>query len=86
MATKKIEEYSVAELRKFFRLMKTILIIELIFVSLFILFIGYSKFMGGFNLSPFMYIFPLTFVAVMVGPFVSMNNFKKELEKRGETV
>jgi uncharacterized protein YneF (UPF0154 family) len=36
--------------------------------------------------SPAINFLPLMFVGVMVGPWVSMNKMKKELEKRGETV
>lgn len=86
MAVKKIEEYTTDELKKFYRSFKTILIIEATLAGILLLFILFSSFTGKFTLNIGIYIMPIVFIGVMVGPIASMNRFKKELQNRGETI
>ncbi|MCU0374607.1 MAG: hypothetical protein MUF24_04790 [Chitinophagaceae bacterium] len=86
MATKKIEEYTTEELKKIYRTLSTVFKIEATIAVGLVIFIVYNLATHTFKVSPAINFLPLMFVGVMVGPWVSMNKMKKELEKRGETV
>lgn len=86
MAKKKLEDYSTDELRKAYKTMKAIFLIELTILIAAALFILYSKVTDRFELNLALYILPVMMIAVMMGPIMFLKGFKKELERRGETM
>lgn len=86
MAAKKIEAYTTEELKKYYRTLKVVFRIEAAIAGLLLVLVLVSLATKKFTLNPALNFMPLMFIGVMIGPWVSMNNFKKELQKRGETV